>query len=852
MKKYQVFISYKSEQLEIANQFHNELLNHQITNWFDKDHLYKEVSKEYTDSIHQAIEDSELFLLLYSKEVNQSSFIINEELKYALDHQIPVFCFFLDDSEMCPEIKQMIQNKQWMYNFQDIEKLSAIKESVKDEEHRKFLQSLIDDRITPSAYGNNYNDINLFLMRVAIQRFLKIPTPFGLYRQLEQSGDIYTAEEIDIKVVNQSLLWPIPQKQRERLEELGFFKSDAPLTDVENIVANYSSSELIEQLKVFIRQNYPDIEDIDAYLKDAAEVTAERFISEIEQKGKRFNGAMLGVKDMRSQRTPNEERHLLYVDMYVSDYFTFKMMVELYHRLRTKANKFDIKNIEQISYYAPFLCSLGMGGYVVVHQGDKKHLMWTKRDETISSGNMWHFSFDETVSLKKDVKRDENDKIILVDGTMRISPYLNFFRGIKEENGIPRKVLKSEGGVFEIGIIMSERLEIEFLSYAVVEIDTAHSMEEQMYKYTENARDGKFEISKIKYVPLEKCQAEFVGHLITPESYALFQRLDMRFNEGDKYCPKHFIDPTSEISPQAFLGNNVLIESNCHVLAGAQIGDNCKIHHNVFVDDNVKIGNNVKIQNNNSIYHGVTLDDGVFIGPHVTFTNDKFPRSITADGKLKSSTDWSVSETYIGKGASLGGGSTIVCGVTIRQWAMIGAGSVVSKDIPEYALAYGCPAEVTGWVSKSGHKLTFAYYEEGYAVLRRGNEEVRIKKEVYDKYPLTKSSKQTDDDKLKKAEEWVTHECPQSLWKQLMPTIRNIVGIEAFITLIAVVSMLFLENYVFLIPLVTLLAIWFIITLCIGFKIINQTMKNHSANEKEYREFKHSWLEKKCKFLPNP
>jgi len=139
-----------------------------------------------------------------------------------------------------------------------------------------------------------------------------------------------------------------------------------------------------------------------------------------------------------------------------------------------------------------------------------------------------------------------------------------------------------------------------------------------------------------------------------------------------------------------------------HISAGVKIGDNCKLGQNVFVQNNVKIGNNCKIQNNVSIYGGVELEDYVFCGPSMVFTNVLNPRckypQETADKYVK---------TLIREGASLGANSTIVCGITVGKNAFVGAGSVVTKDVPDYALVYGSPAKIRGWLCECGTKLNF-------------------------------------------------------------------------------------------------------------------------------------------------
>jgi UDP-2-acetamido-3-amino-2,3-dideoxy-glucuronate N-acetyltransferase len=131
----------------------------------------------------------------------------------------------------------------------------------------------------------------------------------------------------------------------------------------------------------------------------------------------------------------------------------------------------------------------------------------------------------------------------------------------------------------------------------------------------------------------------------------------------------------------------------------------------------VRVGDHVKIQNGISVYHGVTLEDGVFCGPHCVFTNDKQPRAINPDGSLKSTADWIVSETLVKLGASIGAHATIVCGVTVGRWAMIGAGAVVTRNVPDYGLVYGNPARLHGFVCPCGEKLPPAGEPEAGAVL---------------------------------------------------------------------------------------------------------------------------------------
>ena len=187
-----------------------------------------------------------------------------------------------------------------------------------------------------------------------------------------------------------------------------------------------------------------------------------------------------------------------------------------------------------------------------------------------------------------------------------------------------------------------------------------------------------------------------------------------------------YVHPTSDVSSQAKIGSGTKIWQHCQVRENAQIGSNCILSKGVYIDAGVKIGNNVKIQNGISVYHGVTLEDGVFCGPHCVFTNDKRPRSINPDGSLKGGKDWVVSETLVKKGASIGAHATIICGTVLGEWAMIGAGSVVTKDVPDYGLVIGNPARLVGFVCPCGEKLKFTEESEKLLGENQTLEEVQM------------------------------------------------------------------------------------------------------------------------------
>jgi UDP-2-acetamido-3-amino-2,3-dideoxy-glucuronate N-acetyltransferase len=157
------------------------------------------------------------------------------------------------------------------------------------------------------------------------------------------------------------------------------------------------------------------------------------------------------------------------------------------------------------------------------------------------------------------------------------------------------------------------------------------------------------------------------------------------------------IHPTAEIGPSATVGDGTQIWHWAQIRDGAIVGHNCRIGKDVYIDVDVSVGDDCKIQNFATLYRGLTIGNRVFVGPHACFTNDLYPRAV--------SPDWKIIPTKVEDGASIGANATILCGLTIRRYAMVAAGAVVTKNVPAHALVAGVPAKVVGWVCECGRPL---------------------------------------------------------------------------------------------------------------------------------------------------
>jgi UDP-2-acetamido-3-amino-2,3-dideoxy-glucuronate N-acetyltransferase len=187
---------------------------------------------------------------------------------------------------------------------------------------------------------------------------------------------------------------------------------------------------------------------------------------------------------------------------------------------------------------------------------------------------------------------------------------------------------------------------------------------------------------------------------------------------------KYFAHPTAVIDEGCEIGFGTKIWHFSHIMPNCKIGEHCNLGQNVVVSPEVVLGNNVKVQNNVSIYTGVVCEDDVFLGPSMVFTNVTNPRSAVVRKNQ-------YAKTLVKKGATIGANATVVCGHNIGRYAFIGAGAVVTKDVPDYALIMGNPARQTGWMSEYGHKLIFD--DKGMAVCEESGERYVLKNKTVTK-----------------------------------------------------------------------------------------------------------------------
>lgn len=646
---YDVFICYSVQDDKFVSAVVRELQEHCISVWIDRNELYKYAGEYHERSIRKGLDDSAVVLYIHTSSSLGNGLVQDVEIPYAIRQNKKIVIY--SDVE---------SSDNWGRNL-----------ALRFYENLKVLTNPDSGKKDP-----------VYSIRVALQRHFGKLTPSGHYETLETNSIVYRPHDLEAVLTSDTFILPIPELYREELKKFNFVTDECRLTNV----------DFLERMKALLNQKCPGIIGIDEYVDRACLETARDFLDKKKMGKNIFNGWMLGVSGIEAQRSPDgKETHSMKIEFYLSDYFTFKVMSRMYQNLRTvwgHTDLFAIKSLQDVKAYSPFLVSLGMGGFVLLEkENSKMESLWIKRGTECEAGNLYHFSFDETVSVK-DV--DKN--------TMKVDLYHSLYRGLEEELNLLPHDLTGQGGIFEIGIILTAtRIELEMLSFVMLNPSKKAILWDKM----KSAEDGKLEIGTGHLWNFERYKKELTDKLLTPEALYLIRNLETRWHDH-KLLGYRMASPKSQIDETAVIGYGTAIDEYAIIGEKVHIGKKCKIHRFTYIDNGVEIGNHVKIQDHVMIPHGVTLENGVFVGPSVVFTNDKYPRSVTPDGELKTGEDWSVVPTLIKEGASLGGGSVIVCGVTVGKWAMVGAGAVVTKDVPDYALVVGCPAKVVGKVNENG------------------------------------------------------------------------------------------------------------------------------------------------------
>lgn len=702
--KKDVYVCFHQEKETYAKRLYQELIvNNFETNLFLSNIKY-EIGEDYIEKTKMSINECKCFLLIYSSEIEDSTFIINQ-IEYAVSRNKPVFIYPLDNIDINnSNIRNYLSNVIWIGIDEESYRQFTINNVIDEEKYYDILSAIINEKKGLSVY----EDLNIIQIRVMLQKKLRRITFFGNYRTLCNTGDdtYYNNQNFQLRVISKSFFLNIPNKYRTELEKLLFLRKDK-LNEFERILSiiqpdendiknqlysfvekHYKTETLYVLINNYIRtRGYENIElpllehfNIDSFLSIITEIVSVSFIEELQCGKLMWNGTELGVYSISDNRTTNSEEHCVDMQLYYSDFFTYKCMTEMYHILCSIDDRpFVINSIRETNKLAPFLCSLGIGGFLAAYTENGISLMWTKHSANMSFGDMWHFSYDETISLLLDSVKE--DGRILIDNNKNVHIDINrlLTRTIKEEVGITQELLSEDRyGIFEIGIIQSERLEIEIISEVLLHpkndyVTLEEKMEQMFYESNDYYRP------QSEFLSLRNSKG-LIGKILSPESYIICLRMRYRLRDN--------------VGKNVFISSSTSLAEGCYVDDNTVIGERCNIHRNVYVGKNVKIGNGVEIFDNNYIFEGIAIDDGVFIGPNVSFMNTRYPRSSMIVRSERKSNNYKLEETQVCYGASIGAGAVVLCGVTIGKYAMVAAGSVVLEDVPDGAMVAGNPAKV--------------------------------------------------------------------------------------------------------------------------------------------------------------
>lgn len=526
-----VFISYGRGNKKFVAQLYKELERHNISAWVDLSELHIEVGENYSERIQYAIDGSEFFLLIYTKEIENSEFVINQELGYAISRGKTILCYPQDLIDIHKsKISHFTNRIKWI----------------------DFINKKGENQETDILFSEEQR---LFMIRMWLQYMLGGLMVLGNYTKLCGTGnnEFYNNETLKLRVVHKSLFYDIPEEYQNELDKRGFNRRDKVLEVVRHIMRiNPDGDELKNQLCDFI-EKYFNLNEVYIHLIDylskkkydsivlpseekfctndlidtIRKIVACGLIDNLKSGKTMFNGTELGVYNIKDCRTSNAESLLLEIDLYYSNYFTFKCMTKIYQFLSSiDESPFSITSTQEVGTLAPFLCSIGLGGFIDAETNGSTSILWKRHTNYLSATDIWHFSYDETVSLLLDAVKDKNGQLIIgKDNSVYIEKSNILNRAIKEAVGASILDLKQDScGIFEIGIIRSERLEIEMISRASLKTASTESPMGKIRKMFENTDMGFQEFSQLQFLPLNDDDFLF-GKILTPESYAIFRRI---------------------------------------------------------------------------------------------------------------------------------------------------------------------------------------------------------------------------------------------------------------------------------------------------------------------------------------
>ena len=369
--------------------------------------------------------------------------------------------------------------------------------------------------------------------KLIVKKKLKKINPPSQYRNEKQSYEFifldhaipkYFRNNIDIKNTNKSFFWGVSEKKKQEFRN---YKNKFVLRDAVAIDQN-------KPLYDFIKNNYPNIKDIEPFLNEISDKTADMFLNGLSGGKTLFNNRMFGIYHISTNRGDgDDENSTLDLEVFTTDYFTYKFMVNVYTALVSIKDVFKIEIAADINKYLPFFCSIGIGGFLIINRFGEDELLWTKRSKGVACPDLWHFSYDETFSIKDCVNRRTSN-----GEEQKPNVYECLERGIMEELGIGGRDETygvDDYGIVDIGVIKNNnRLEFEILSYAQILLKNKDFTNDDFIEFTKIAQDGQLESIEMEGIPIKDTKAFFNDRnkKFTPESKALYSAIKIRIKGG--------------------------------------------------------------------------------------------------------------------------------------------------------------------------------------------------------------------------------------------------------------------------------------------------------------------------------